>query len=54
MGLIYSFGNDIAEPSRLTPQTLGSPESDDHVRFRRITFIIGFELSFAGSPENAE
>ncbi|MBT8461658.1 MAG: hypothetical protein KJO44_03975, partial [Gemmatimonadetes bacterium] len=54
MGLIYSFGNDIAKPLRLTPQTLGSPGSDDYVRFRRITFIIGFELSFAGTSGTSD
>jgi hypothetical protein len=54
MGLVYSFGSDIAEPLRLTPQTFGSPEGEDHVRFRRITFIVGFELSFAGGAGSAE
>ena len=54
MGLVYSFGNDIAEPLRLTPQMLGSQQGEDHVRFRRITFIVGFELSFAGPPGSAE
>lgn len=54
MGLIYSFGNDIAEPLRLAPQTFGAPEGEDQVSFRRITFIVGFELSFAGGPGTEE
>jgi hypothetical protein len=54
MGLIYAFADDTAEPLRLTPQPLGLPEGGDRVTFRRLTFIVGFELSFGGGPESAE
>jgi hypothetical protein len=51
MGLIYAFGDDAAPPVRLSPELLASArQREDNVTFRRITFIIGFELSFAGSP----
>jgi hypothetical protein len=55
MGLIYAWGDDVAEPVRLNPHTFGgAPAPQDPVHFRRLTFIIGFELSFAGSPGTSD
>jgi hypothetical protein len=55
MGLIYAWGDDVADPVRLNPQTFASvPAPEDEVRFRRLTFIIGFELSFARESETEE
>jgi hypothetical protein len=55
MGMIYAFGDDTALPIRLSPELLASaPQREDNVTFRRITFIIGFELSFAGRPGTEE
>lgn len=55
LGLIYAWGDDFAEPLRLTPQPLIANELEqDSVKFRRFTVIIGFELSFGGRPELEE
>ena len=55
MGLIYAWANDTAPPLRLSPQTFTSaPAPEDEVAYRRLTFIIGFELSFAGKPGSSQ